>query len=254
MISKASHFVVGIFDSGLGGLTVVKEIRKLLPSVDIIYLGDTARVPYGTRSPQTIRKFAEEDTKFLLNQKVDLIIVACNTVSSLALDVVRKHSSVSVFGVIDSAYKKAFGVTKSGRVGLVGTRATINSNAYKDVKLRKHASLLVPLIEEGFIKGPEIKLFIKKYFSDFRNNIDTLILGCTHYPLIKNIISEFLGSKVILVDPAEEIALEIKSYLKKPVGTSVEKYYLTDVNDRFLQTAKMFLGNDISDKVKKADL
>ena len=246
--------MIGIFDSGLGGLTVVKEVRRLLPSVDIIYLGDTARVPYGTRSPQTIRKFAEEDTKFLLHQQVDLIIVACNTVSSLALDVVRKYSSIPVFGVIDSAYKKAFKVTKSGRVGLVGTRATINSSAYKDVKLRRHASLLVPLIEEGFIKGPEIELFIKKYFLDFRRNVDTLILGCTHYPLIKGKISEFLGSTVVLVDPAEEIAHEIKKYLKNTGGTSVEEYYLTDVNKQFLQTAKMFLGKDISDKVNKTNL
>ena len=246
--------IVGVFDSGLGGLTVVKEIRKMLPELDIIYLGDTARVPYGTRSPETIRKFAEEDTQFLLSKNVDLIVVACNTVSSLALDVCIKHSSVPVLGVIEPAMDKALAVSKNKQIGLVGTRATINSNAYKKVTIRRQASLLVPLIEEGFIKGLEIDLFIQKYFSDFRKNVDTLILGCTHYPIIKKEIAKYLNNKINLVDPAEEIAHEIKSHIKESVGTSIEKYYLTDVNDRFLETAKMFLGKDISDKVKKVNL
>ncbi|MDP3918104.1 MAG: glutamate racemase [Candidatus Woesebacteria bacterium] len=126
-----NHFVIGIFDSGLGGLTVVKEVKKLLSNSSIVYLGDTARVPYGTRSPETIRKFAKEDVNFLMNKKVDLIVVACNTVSSLALDIVKKHSNVPVFGVVEPAIKKALELTNNNKIGLIGTRATVNSNAYK---------------------------------------------------------------------------------------------------------------------------
>lgn len=247
-------FIVGIFDSGLGGLTVVKEIRKSLPKLDIVYLGDTARVPYGTRSPETIKKFAEEDTQFLLDKNVNLIVVACNTVSSLALDLCKKHSNVPVFGVIDPAMQKALKVSKSGKIGLIGTRATINSDSYKKVTLRKHASLLVPLIEEGFIKGPEIDLFIDKYFSDFISKVDALILGCTHYPIIKENIKKYLGDSIELIDPAEEIAQEVYNLTKNFKGRGKIKYYLTDVNERFLETAKMFLGEDISDKVIKVKL
>lgn len=244
---------LGIFDSGLGGLTVVKEIRKLLPNIDIIYLGDTARVPYGTRSPETIRKFAEEDTKFLVGKKVDLIVVACNTVSSLALDIVNKYSNVPVLGVIEPAIKKAKKITKNNKIGLVGTRATINSNAYKEVQIRRHASMLVPLIEEGFIKGPEIEIFIQKYFKEFKNNVDTLILGCTHYPIVKKEINKFLGKNVYLVDPAEEVSTEVLGSAIN-LGNGTTKYYLTDVNERFLETAKMFLGQDISKFTTKAKL
>jgi len=246
--------MIGVFDSGLGGLTVVKEIRKSLPDADIIYLGDTARVPYGTRSSETIRKFAEEDTKFLLDKNVELIVVACNTVSSLALDVVKKFSNVSVLGVINPATKKALKVSKLKKIGLVGTRATVNSNAYKEVTMRRQASMLVPLIEEGFIEGPEIDLFIKKYFSDFKDRVDALILGCTHYPLIKDNINNYLGGKIKLIDPAEEVAKEVYEIAKDFKGTSKTRYFLTDVNERFLETAKMFLEEDISDKVDKAKI
>lgn len=241
---------LGIFDSGLGGLTVVKEIKKRLPFVEIIYLGDTARVPYGTRSPETIKKFAEEDTKFLIDKEVDLIVVACNTVSSLALDIVKKHSSVPVFGVIEPAIKKALKVTKNNKIGLIGTRATVGSNAYKNIYMKRHASMFVPLIEEGFIKGKEINQFIEIYLKDFKNKIDTLILGCTHYPIIKSEIKKYLKNKINLVDPAEEIALKIAKKINAK-SESDDKFYLTDVNDRFLQTAKMFLGKDISKSTKK---
>lgn len=249
---------LGIFDSGLGGLTVVKEIKKLLPDISITYLGDTARVPYGTRSAETIRKFAEEDTQFLIDQNVDLIIVACNTVSSLALDVVKKHSSVPVFGVIEPAMDKAIKISKTQKIGLVGTRATVNSDAYDKVTLRKHASMLVPLIEEGFVMGPEIELFIKKYFVDFIGKVDALILGCTHYPIIKMEIQKYLENKISLVDPAEEIAGVVFDYVEKNKNindkNSNEKFCLTDVNPRFTETAKLFLGYDISDKIEKVKL
>lgn len=250
-------FIIGIFDSGLGGLTVVKEIKKLLPSVNIIYLGDTARVPYGTRSKEIIEKFAKEDTLFLLSKKVSCIVVACNTVSSLALNVVKKNSNVPVFGVIEPAIKKALKITKNNKIGLVGTRATVNSNAYKEVILRKHASVLVPLIEEGFIKGPEIEIFIKKYFREFKGKVDTLILGCTHYPLIKNEIKKYLGNKVKLVDPALEVSKVIFDFVnnnKLVNSKGDDKFYLTDVNDRFIKVAEMFLGEKINGLLSKVDL
>jgi len=249
---------LGIFDSGLGGLTVVKEIKKVLNNHSIVYLGDTARVPYGTRSAETIVKFAEEDTKFLIDQNVDLIVVACNTVSSLALDVVKKHSSVPVFGVIVPAMEKALKITRNNKIGVVGTRATINSLAYEKVSTRRHASMLVPLIEEGFISGDEINLFIDKYFKDFVDNVDTLILGCTHYPIIKTEIKKYLGDQINLVDPAEEIAGVVLNYVENNKNIddkdSNDKFYLTDVNPRFIETAKMFLGYDISDKIKKVEI
>lgn len=252
-------FVIGVFDSGLGGLTVVKEIKKLLPDVSIIYLGDTARVPYGTRSREILTKFAKEDALFLLSKKVSLIVVACNTISSVALDVVKNNSNVPVFGVIKPAIKEALKITRIGKIGVVGTRATINSDSYKEASLKVHASLLVPLVEEGFIEGPEISLFIKKYFKVFKGKVDTLILGCTHYSIIKKEIKKYLGEKVKLIDPADEVAKEIYKYVIKEKGKGISKnikdiYYLTDVNDRFIKIAKLFLGKDISRKVKKVEL
>lgn len=242
--------MVGIFDSGIGGLTVVKEFKLKYPNTSFIYLGDTARVPYGTRSPEIIKKFAEEDTKFLVSKKVELIVVACNTVSSLALGVVKKTSRVPVFGVIDPAVKKALMVTKNNKIGLVGTRATVNSKAYSEAIIKRHASMLVPLIEEGFIKGEEIDLFINKYFKDFKDQVDTLILGCTHYPIIKKEIGKYLGNSIKLIDPAVEVVDEISNLVKKTKHPK-ENYYLTDINQRFLETARMFLGEDISNKTEK---
>lgn len=247
--------MIGVFDSGLGGLTVVKQIKKILPDLPIVYLGDTARVPYGTRSPETIKKFAEEDTQFLIDKNVDLIIVACNTVSSLALDVVKRHSSVPVLGVIEPAIKKALQVSESKKIGLVGTRATVNSSAYDGVTERRHASMLVPLIEEGFVKGKEIDMFIDSYFSYFKDKVDTIILGCTHYPIIKGEIAMYLGGDINLVDPAEEVVSVLSEKIKSMnITEGKDSYYLTDVNDRFLETAKMFLGYDISSLVNKVEL
>lgn len=247
--------MIGIFDSGLGGLTVVKQIKDKIPDLPIIYLGDTARVPYGTRSPEIIKKFAEDDTRFLVDKNVDLIIVACNTVSSLALDVVKRHSSVPVLGVIEPAIQKAFKVSNTKNIGLVGTRATVNSTAYEGVSERRHASMLVPLIEEGFVKGKEIDMFNDKYFSYFKTKVDTIILGCTHYPIIKDEISKYLGDDINLVDPAEELVSVLSENIKDvDISRGQDSYYLTDVNDRFLETAKMFLGYDISGIVNKVEL
>lgn len=255
-----SNLPIGVFDSGVGGLTVVKELKKLLPNEKIIYLGDTARVPYGTRSRDVITKFALEDLKFLLDKKVKCVVVACNTVSALVLDKLIKESKVKIFGMIYPANTKAIKISRNGKIGLVGTRATVGSNAYKKIALKKHASLLVPLIEEGIVKGSELDIFIRKYFKEFVGKVDTIILGCTHYPIIKNDIKKYLGKNILLVDPAVEIAKEVynflneSSILSKSKKITKDKFYLTDPNSRFLETANLFLGYNISEKIKKAIL
>lgn len=261
---------IGVFDSGLGGLTAVSEIIKLLPNEDIVYLGDTARVPYGTRSKETIARFALEDTDFLLKNDVKCIVVACNTVSSVAISEVKKHSPVPVFGVIKPAAKKTVSKSTNKRVGVIGTRATIASKAYEkaikrmDKKFKvfsKSAPLLVPFIEEGNIKGKIIEDVCKLYLDSFKKNkIDSLIMGCTHYPIIEGIIAKIVGDKVALINPGKEVAYDVKDYLtdnklingKKSIG--VRKYFVTDLTDRFIKVAEMFLGGKIKGRIEKVNL
>lgn len=245
--------MIGIFDSGLGGLTVVKQLKKHFPQTSFYYLGDTQRVPYGTRSVKTIRQFAKENTLFLVGKKVDLIIVACNTVSAVGLDVVRKNSNVPVIGVIEPALRKARKLSKNNKIGLIGTRATVNSKAYKGITKRNHATLLIPLIEEGYLKKSNLKPFFEMYLKRFKGSVDTLILGCTHYPIIKTSIQKYLGKNVKLVDPAQEVVKEVSKFLKKDKKQK-EKYYLTDLNERFLKIAKDFLGYSIGNKTEKVNL
>jgi len=256
---------IGIFDSGLGGLTVFKEVKKVLPEESLIYLGDTARVPYGVRSKDTVIKFALEDLAFLLTKKVKCVIVACNTVSSLALNEVKRASSVPVFGVISPVVKIAIEKTKNQRIGVIGTRATVGAKAYsKGIKkqertikvFERHTSLLVPLIEEGLVKGAEIRIFINKYLSPLKKSkIDCLIMGCTHYPIIESELRNFLGNKIYLVNPAKEVAKEVSDYLNEKGMTSKsrkeDRFYLTDLTERFIMTAEMFLGEKISGKALK---
>ena len=251
---------IGIFDSGLGGLTVVKEIIRILPHEDLVYLGDTARVPYGTRSNNAIIKFSLEDANFLLKKKVKCIVVACNTASSVAGETLKKKLKVPVFEVISAALENAKTVSKSGRIGVIGTRATITSGAYK-VPYSVACPLLVPFIEEGEIASPALKLVAKKYLSAFKSKkIDTLILGCTHYPIIGGMIRQIMGKKVKLINPEKSVAFELKEYLtgnqllnsKKVKG--VRKYFVTDLTRRFTKTAEMFLGHKIEVLVSKTNL
>ncbi len=260
---------IGVFDSGLGGLTVVKEIRKLLPNEDIIYLGDTARVPYGTRSKDTIVKFSFEDSSFLLAKGVKCIVVACNTASALAGEELKNQLPIPVLDVIGPGVVGAVRLTKNRRIGVVGTRATILSHAHKilikkvsrDAKVfEKPAPLLVPLIEEGEIKGKLLSLLVSKYFSSFKTkNIDTVVLGCTHYPIIESLIAKELKG-VSLVNPGVELARSLKKFLYNNDLQSNNKrlgklsFYVTDLTPRFTKVAKMFLGEKIEDRVYKADL
>lgn len=261
---------VGIFDSGLGGLTVVKEIKKRLPNESIVYLGDTARVPYGTRSKETVTKFSLQDAYFLTGQKVKCIVIACNTASALAFKEVKRKLTIPIFDVVSAGAKMAVETTKNKKIGVIGTRGTVASQAYQKTIRKQNPKILVhekacplfvSLIEEGEIKGKVIEMLASKYLNSLKNNkIDTLILGCTHYPIIKNIIKEKIGKRVVLVNSGEGIAKVLSSFLKEkkleaPKNLNpVRKYYVTDLTKRFIKVAEIFLGEKIKGEIKKISL
>lgn len=251
---------IGIFDSGLGGLTVVREIIKLLPNENLVYLGDTARVPYGTRSKETIIKFSHEDAKFLLTKGVKCIVIACNTSSALAGSELKRKLKVPVFDVIAPAIKDAETISKNGKIGVIGTRGTIESGAYS-ASFSKACPLFVSFIEEGEIESPALSIIAKEYLSGFKKeNIDTLIMGCTHYPIIKDIIEKEAGNNIKLVDPGESVAKDLKTYLLKNKILSSQKktgernYFVTDYTKHFIKVANMFLGHKIEHDLKKVTL
>ena len=245
---------IGIFDSGLGGLTVLKEIKKILPNENIIYLGDTARVPYGVRSPEVIKKFSEENVEFLLKKDVKCIVIACNTSSAVAGEHLKnKYKQIKIFDVITPTMRT---ILNKSKTGVIGTRATIKSNAY-NVKYSCACSLFVPIIEEGEIDDDLIKLAAKKYLKYFKGKkIENLIMGCTHYSIIEKVIQTEVGNKINLINPAKYVTLELKEYLTKNnlLNNKLkpsQKYYVTDLNERFLKISKLFLGYNISSELKK---
>lgn len=252
---------IGIFDSGVGGLTVASEIQRLLPGEDIVYFGDTARVPYGTKSKETVTRFSKENIKFLLKFKVKLIVVACNTASSLSLPALVRSFSIPMIGVVRPGVYKAFEVTKKGGpIGVIGTRATISSGAYQKLlkKLMPKAKIIarpcplfVPLVEEGWLNNKITLTIVKKYLDNFkRQNVKTLILGCTHYPLLKPIIRKAMDKKVKLIDSAQETARMVKDILNEKGLLSNKRnsscrYFVTDEPSTFKKVARRFLGNHI---------
>lgn len=251
---------IGIFDSGLGGLTVLKQIAKILPNENLVYLGDTARVPYGTRSKETIIKFSFEDADFLIKKNVKCIVIACNTSSALAGNELKTKLKIPVFDVITPALKDARKVSVNEKIGVIGTRGTINSGAYA-VPFSKPCPLFVPFIEEGEISGEPLKLIAKSYLSDFKKDgIDTLIMGCTHYPIIKETIEKVLNDNIRLIDPGVSVAQELKEYLVMNKMLNVQEsiggkeYYVTDYTERFVKVAEMFLGHKIEDNLKKIQI
>lgn len=255
--------MIGIFDSGLGGLTVVREIWRVNPHVPILYLGDLARMPYGTKSRETICRYAEEDVKFLLKEGAEKIIIACNTVSSLAHDyLTSKFRDVEIIEVVTSAATRAAEASRNGRIGVIGTRATINSQVYEKKILALHpafqifsqaAPLLVPLIEEGWTKRSEIKTILRAYLQPLRNeHIDTLILGCTHFPLIKDLIQAKIGKRVRIVDSAEEVTSALtRSVISSETEGTVERshsqsrFFTTDLTPHWQSLAEKWLGRRI---------
>lgn len=252
---------IGVFDSGVGGLTVVKRLMNQMPGEDIVYFGDTARVPYGTKSASTIRRFSVENTLFLLNFNVKLIIVACNSSSAIGLPFLSGSFSIPIIGVIKPGAKAAVRTTRNGRIGIIGTSATVSSGAYEEeiravnpgIKVfGKSCPLFVPLVEEGWSNDGVVDVVAKKYLAPFKEKkIDTLILGCTHYPLLRSSIQKVMGSSVRLVDSAEETAKEAKTLLEEcGLGYSGKRrgkarFFVSDAPDKFLSVAKRFLGKNI---------
>lgn len=216
---------IGIFDSGVGGLTVVKQVIKVMPYEDTVYFGDTARVPYGSKSKETVTEFSRQIMRFLIEKDVKAVIIACNTVSSNSFNVLRAEFDIPITEVVGPGVESCLSATKNGRVGVIGTSATVKSCAYekgikaKDSSIRvfqKACPLFVPLAEEGFTENDIARLTVKTYLEELKNkNIDTLILGCTHYPMLKKTIGEYMGEAVHIVDPAMETARKMKAYLEK---------------------------------------
>jgi glutamate racemase len=261
--------MIGVFDSGIGGLTVVRALRDRLPDRDIIYLGDTARTPYGSKSADTIVRYSINNIEFLLQKGARLIVIACNTASSYAYKAVRERFKMPVFEVIGPGAELAVERSRRLRIGVIGTRATVASGVYEDKirQLRPEARiyavpcpLLVPLVEEGWIKKPETAMIVRKYVHGLKTRqIDTRILGCTHYPVLKDVIQRKIGKRVVLVDSAEAIAARVDAFLntsEEPVtarGANGElTVYVTDTADQFRKTAQLILRRPVD--IQQADL
>ena len=260
---------IGVFDSGVGGLTVVKELNKLLPCEDIVYFGDTGRVPYGTRGAKTVIQYARQDINFLLSKDVKIIIAACGTVSAVLPTEETDKLDVIYTGVVAPAAKTAAETCKSGKIGVIGTTASVNSGKYAE-EIKKHnqntkiiqnpCPLFVPLVENGFIeKGNEVtSLVAKKYLESFIGNVNTLIMGCTHFPIIKEIIGDIVGDQVTLIDPGKETAryvrdlLTEKKMLNKSDKSGTTEYFVSDDTESFEKTAEIFLHS--SEHIGKVNL
>lgn len=261
--------MIGVFDSGLGGLTAIRSLEELLPNEKIIYFGDTGRVPYGTRTRETVIKYALQDMRFLTSFNVDAVLVACGTVSSTALSAIREQFDIPVFGVVDASAARAVKMTKNNKIGVTGTGVTISSGSFekailsldKDAKVVSNACpLFVPLVENGFVgKDNEIaRLTAEHYLKDIKESgADTVILGCTHFPIIADVISEVLPG-VTLINSGEEAAYELKRALKsldllKNEGGGVD-FYVSESSGNFGTIAEMFLGHSVNGNVTSIDI
>ena len=251
---------IGVFDSGIGGLTVVREIMRALPEESIIYFGDTARVPYGSKSKETVTKYSRQIIRFLNTQHVKAIVVACNTASAMALDEIEKEIKIPIIGVVKPGAKVASETTKNGKIGVIGTEAMIRSNIYPSYLeqinsnvevIGKPCPLFVPLVEEGLLQDPLTDEIAMRYLSVLIDcNIDTLILGCTHYPLIRSTIARIMGEKVKLVNPAYETAWELKRMLEQEkllsnarpgLGGNQYQFFVSDAAEKFRSFANSIL-------------
>ncbi len=252
---------IGVFDSGIGGLTVVKALRELLPHEEIFYIGDTARLPYGSKSPSTVERYSLEIAQLLVAQKAKMIVVACNSASAVALPRLRETMTVPVIGVIEPGAAAAASATKNGRVGVIGTRATIKSGAYERALRSENETLqitplacplLVPLIEEGWLRDEVTDRAIARYLAPMiAARVDTLVLGCTHYPLLREAFARFLGPEVTLVDSAQNCARAVAESLAAEHLASANEgqltVALTDKPDAFLDVARESLQLDLGE-------
>lgn len=259
------HRPIGVFDSGLGGLTVTKAIQKEMPGEKLVYFGDTARIPYGTKSPETIVRYARQIIRFFRKEKkVKCVVVACNTSSAWALETVRGEFPIPILGVIEPGAYAAVSATRNGRIGVIGTEGTIASGAYvraihkifpKAKVYSKACPLFVPLVEEGKLTGPVTEAVAREYLKPLlKAKVDTLVLGCTHYPLLKKTLAKVAGKNVRIVDSAEETARSLHHNLEThgvPMnGQGGCHYYVSDLSRKFKERAQRFLGRHIS-KVDK---
>ena len=252
---------IGIFDSGLGGLTAVKEMMKTLPGENIIYFGDTARVPYGSRSPEVLCSYVKGDIEFLLSHDVKLVLSACGTASTVALPRILGDYEVPLFGVLSPAAREAAEKTKNGNIGVLGTAGTIFSGKFKEaiVKInpkikvfQKACPMFVPLVENGYAQSDVSKVFAQEYLTELKEaGIDTLILGCTHYPLLKGVIGDIMGEKTKLIDSGAAAARAVAAYLKEKDMLSSEKkgeqykFFVSDSPESFEKLGSLFLGRDM---------
>ena len=272
MTKRRDRRPIGVFDSGLGGLTAMATLIEALPGEDICYLGDTGRVPYGVRSREIIEKYARQDMDFLMRQHVKAAVVACGTVSAVALEQIRHLYPVPIYGVLEPAVDLALQTTQSGKIGIIGTQATIASGAYErllkaaraDVELTSRACpLFVPLVENGRVEPGDvvIETVAAEYLSPLKEaEIDTLILGCTHYPLLERVIGRFLGPDVALISAGAATAERVLKELS-PTGLlderktgGVHRYFVTDSPAGFEKLASLFLRQDVSGEVEQVDL
>jgi glutamate racemase len=255
---------IGVFDSGVGGLTVAREIMRNLPNERIVYFGDTARVPYGSKSKETIIRFSQQIIRFMRTQEVKAIVIACNTASALALDTVEQELDIPIIGVVKPGARVAATTTRNGRIGVIGTESTINSHMYRrliqeyDPNITvygKACPLFVPLVEEGWLKDPVTKEVARRYLEELlAQDIDTLILGCTHYPLLRSLVAEIVGDRVTLVNPAYETAKDLERLLaqqgianpgEKAPGKEPYRFFVSDAADKFKNFANSILPYDI---------
>ncbi len=256
---------IGVFDSGIGGLTVLHQIIETLPKENTVYLGDTARAPYGTKSVETVLRYSFENSQFLVDKGVKIVVVACNTSTAIALGRLKEKFPIPVVGVIEPGVRRALKSTKNKKVGVIGTEATIQSGAYTralkeaDSKIEVYSRacpLFVPLVEEGWTDNAVVEMTVKAYLGSLKQSgIDTLILGCTHYPLLKKAIRKFMGATVRLVDSAEETAKEVELALKKGAlgrksGKGTHSFFVTDAPDRFIKVGRRFLGEKVESAVR----
>lgn len=253
---------IGVFDSGIGGLTVAREIMRQMPNEKIVYFGDTARVPYGSKSRETVTRYSRQIVRFLLERKVKAIAIACNTASAYALPEIERECPVPVIGVIRPGARTACDCTKNGRIGVIGTRATVSSGSYTEFihqimpeaqVFAQACPLLVPIVEEGLWEDPVTDEITRRYMASLlHHGIDTLIMGCTHYPLIRKTIGRAAGDKIALINPAYETAMELRSLLggldlladhRPALGTGVPQYrfYVSDMADQFQQFANSII-------------
>jgi glutamate racemase len=267
--SPGARSPIGVFDSGIGGLTVVHELRTQLPEDRLIYFGDTARVPYGPKSPDTVRRYAAEITEWLVAQGVKAVVVACNTATAHALPSLRERFAIPIIGVIEPGAAGAARASRSGRIGVIGTSGTVASGAYERAiralrpdthVISRACPLFVPLVEEGWLDAPATQLIAHEYLDPLAaERIDTLVLGCTHYPLLKPLLARVVGASVRLIDSAEETAAATRAALEQaslraPAGGKGDcRFVASDAPDQFLRVGQRFLGDAVG-RVEKVTL